>query len=289
MDAFVTRHKRPPPARKTAREAKREEEGEAISKDAFHALCNLFEAMRIEVEAVKDTPDVEVELEVRVGSLVVEDGGDGPRRRRYVPGVSQGRFRFLLEWLEQSAAAGLDARSPWRETCASYFQTTAADKEDRSRKTTLRQTATRSKDEKKLVRKTVLKQVILETNHPEGVAFKFTLSLEEGLHDDWHDVCGASEVEIVRLRHRKQFLTTTARNVVSFDFTIVWTAANERLAKEKQRCGRDTRYEIEMEIVDAARFVASHASAAGMARSVASKVASLYEREMVATKPLSFF
>ena len=209
---------------------------------------------------------INVELETKIGFL---------RHGTFVPGVCQGRFRFLLEWLLQSTNLSV---SQWEETIVTHRGPV--------RELVSKKSCTVEVHEKKRIG-----DLVMLSNHPEGVAFKFSLSSEVpcngySVNDANGGANGANGVPAptsVRLRQRKSFgiaSATLPNNNEAFrvDFTLAWLGKSERAAKERQRHGSDTAREIEIEIVSKDYLLKRDAQ--HVAQSLYAKAASLFSSEM---------
>ena len=206
---------------------------------------------------------VTVELEAKIGFL---------REGVFVAGVCQGRFRFLLEWLIQSNLSA----SRWEETVVTH--------KGSCREILNKRSCTIECHEKKRI-----EDIVLLSTHPEGVCFKFSLSTEEPTEsvEVKQLVAPTSATSTVRLRQRRSFAIpskslSNGEDAFRVDFTLAWMGKSERIAKERQRQGKETAREIEIELVSSA-YLLKH-DADHVAESLYAKVASLFSSEMPETR-----
>lgn len=202
---------------------------------------------------------VSVELEAKIGFL---------RGGTFVAGVCQGRFRFLLEWLIQSNLSA----SQWEETVVTH--------KGSCREIVNKRSCTIECHEKKRI-----EDVLLLSTHPEGVCFKFSLSTEEPTEPVEQGKQPLAST--VRLRQRRSFgvpstSLSNGEDAFRVDFTLAWMGKSERIAKERQRQGKDTAREIEIELVNS-EYLLKH-DADHVAESLYAKVASLFSSEMPETR-----
>lgn len=170
--------------------------------------------------------NVPIEVEVRFGTIV---------NGNFKAGVSVERFRFIREWMESSNIK----TSNWSESVATFI--------GKYERCIITKTGNKNTTNIEKVEKKPVANIVLKTNHPEGIALKLCLYTEKPINPK---TTGSSNV--VRLRNRKSYIINSKGydNTFSLDFTQVWQGTSERQVRELQRASRDTVYEVEFELTN---------------------------------------
>lgn len=211
------------------------------------------------------TQETPVEVEVRFGKII---------QGEFVAGLDNGRFRFLKDWFTQSS---LEA-TPWTESVSSYF--------GKNKRVIVVKNANNTVANCESIEKKPISILVLSTNHPEGIAFKFAAYAEKNITN----TNIPQTISLVRLRERKSFFINSKDYEKSFsvDFTLVWASTSEKLVKEMQRHGRLSSFEVEMEITNEKYL--KEMSAPYLADSFSLKLKNLFKDELGAEEfEFSFF
>ena len=198
--------------------------------------------------------DIPVEIEARFGTIV---------NGTFKAGVSNERFRFIREWMESSNLT----TSNWTESIATFM--------GKYERCIITKTGAKNVTNIEKVEKKPVANIVLKTNHPEGIAFKLCLYTEKPIHPN---TSGTSSV--VRLRHRKSYAIDSKGydNTFSLDFTQVWQGTSERQVRELHRASRDIKYEIEMELTN--NDYLANMTSTYLADSLLGKCKGLFQPEM---------
>ena len=230
-----------------------------LSVEAKNVLTRFFEKASELYEEHASSKSTHVEIEARIGTILSSGG--------FVAGVSPGRFRFLQEWFDESLTSV--TAKPWNESLMIHKGST--------------RTCTSKGEDSFLVDKQVVRSVVVKSNHPEGIAFKFVIALEKRIEakqaTEIPFVYKPAPFQVARLRHRKSYLFGGKDNdTFSLDFTLIWSAATEKAAREALRRGDSKRFEIELELLDNSYM--NSKTPEQMSLSFSSRLASLFEFEV---------
>ena len=228
------------------------------------ALHDFFEVAKSLEETYLSSTTVNVEVEARLGSVNSQG--------KFMSGLCQGRFRMLYEWLDQSNVN----TEPWVESLTVH-------------KGSYRSESRKGIYARNIIDKQIQKSIVVKSNHPEGVAVKFVISLEKMVSRDEVEtkafpsekkvIFKATPFQIVRLRHRKQYFFGGKQNDnFSLDFTLVWSGATEKAAREELRNGKGKKCEVELELQNNALL--KEKSASQLTLSFFETLLSLFKDEM---------
>ncbi len=206
--------------------------------------------------------NIPIELEVRFGRI--ENG-------EFKSGFSAGRFRMLRDWMDQSKLIS----SNWCESTSTFV--------GKHERCIVTKGANLKVTNIEKMEKRPIGEIILKSNHPEGICIKICLYTEKPITSKT-----ATTVSMVRLRQRKSYALNSVGfdNSFSLDFTLVWQGPSERVVKEMQRAGNSTRYEMEMELTNLDYL--ANKSSTFLADSIVGKCKSLFQSEMAVNKTIEF-
>ena len=221
-----------------------------------HLIALLDEAKKLHKNGIP------IELEVRFGRI---------ENSEFKSGFSAGRFRMMRDWMDQSNFV----HSNWCESVSTFV--------GKHERCIVTKSANLKVTNIEKVEKRPICEVILKSNHPEGICIKVCLYTEKPITSKT-----ATTITMVRLRQRKSYALNSVGFDKSFslDFTLVWQGASERAVKEMQRSGNFTRYEMELELTNLDYL--ANKSSNYLLDSIIGKCKSLFQNEMAVNKTIEF-